>query len=151
MKQTRRVRVLVVADAINALADLLAVLDGECEVALAAGSQEALEELERFQPLVVFCDLRMQGGDRLGKTARARGNTAHFVNLTEFSSEEAATASMKAGADYVLPQPVRIDSALLVLQRILDADALQREVAMLRERIDRRVSVGNALGKQSAS
>jgi two-component system NtrC family response regulator/two-component system response regulator HydG len=146
-------RILIVDDEVNALVALRSILTEEgYEVDEAVDGEEALERIASFRPALVLSDVRMPklDGVQLLKASRAAGHPAHFVMMTAFATIEMAVEAMKAGAENFLPKPINVDAALMVIKRTLEAGALEREAAMLRERVQSRFRLSNMVGEAPA-
>jgi two-component system NtrC family response regulator/two-component system response regulator HydG len=145
-----RARVLVVDDEANARTALRDILRDEgYEVAEAGDGEQALQEAEAFAPAVILADLRMpklDGLDLLGRL-RERGSTAKIVVMTAHGSVSTAVRAMKLGADDYLTKPLDADELLVVLGKVLDRRALEREAENLRERAGERASFDRIVGR----
>ena len=87
---------------------------------LSAGDgQRALELLESEEPGLVLLDLEMP-------------------RMTAHGTIERAVEAMKRGAFDFLTKPLDVDQLTLVMQKVLEREALKRHVAVLREEIESR-------------
>jgi two-component system NtrC family response regulator/two-component system response regulator HydG len=145
-----RVRVLVVDDEENALGALADILRDEgYEVATTKDGEEALAAADSFAPAVVLADLRMpkMDGLELMEKLRERGSEAKVVVMTAHGSVATAVKAMKMGAADYLTKPLDADELLVVLRKVLDHSALEREAENLRELASERVSFERLVGR----
>ena len=107
-----------------------------------ANGKEALSHVEAGGVDVVLTDLRMPGlsGLDILKQARALNPRIDFVLLTAFGTIETAVDAIKSGAYDFLLKPVDPDSLERTLERLLEKQALSREVDALRLRLKERLS-----------
>jgi PAS domain S-box-containing protein len=119
-----RQRVLVVddnRDAAASLAELVRMLGHE--VALAHDGVEALEQVERWLPDLVFLDLGMprMGGLEVARRLRERGadRQPRLIALTGWGQEADRARTREAGFDHHAVKPVDLPT----LRRLLLADA----------------------------
>jgi DNA-binding NtrC family response regulator len=146
---SRTGRVLVVDDEVNARTALAELLRDEgYEVEMAADAFKALGKVEAFAPHVVVTDLKMPGMDgiELVKKLRAEEDPAAVVVMTAFGAVETAVNAMRAGAADYLTKPLDFDELLLVLDKVLETEALRRETRQLRARVRDRVAPNNIIG-----
>ncbi|MEB3831084.1 ATP-binding response regulator [Phormidium sp. CCY1219] len=108
-------RVLVVDDEIDAR-DLLALLLEEygAQVRAVGSVAEAKAELERFDPMVLVCDIGMplENGYDLIRFVREEGNPIPAIALTAYARFEDVSEALAAGFQVHLPKP--LDAARLV-------------------------------------
>jgi two-component system response regulator HydG len=146
---TRQGRILVVDDEVNARTALAELLrDEDYEVETAADAFKALGKFESFSPHVVVTDLKMPGMDgiELIKKLRAQDESIGVIVMTAFGAVASAIDAMRAGAAEYLTKPVNFDELLVVLTKVLEQQALQREARQLRARVRDRVAPGNIVG-----
>ncbi|MCA9714135.1 MAG: sigma-54-dependent Fis family transcriptional regulator [Myxococcales bacterium] len=132
----RTIRVLVVDDepaARSAISEMLE--DEDYAVRSAANGERALEQAEDWEPDVLITDVKMPtlGGIELMERLRTRFPDMAVVIMTAFGSVEGAVKAMHLGADDYLSKPVHFPQLLVVLRRVLQHRALQREARSLRE------------------
>ncbi|MBX5482838.1 MAG: sigma-54-dependent Fis family transcriptional regulator [Myxococcaceae bacterium] len=148
--ETRKTRVLVVDDEVNARRGLATLLgeDG-FEVQEAGDGEEGLDKLHAFSPDVVLCDVRMPKMDGLQLLRRAREERldAAFVMVTAFGSIETAVEAMRAGAENYVVKPVDAAAVTVLIQKVLEKQALRREAASLRARVQERFRFHNIVGE----
>src|SRR6478735_102731 len=144
-----RGRILVVDDEVNARTALAELLRDEgFDVETAADAFKALGKYESFTPHVVVTDLKMPGMDgiELVKKIRAMEDPAAVVVMTAFGAVSSAVDAMRAGAAEYLTKPLNFDELLVVLDRVLEQQALRREARQLRARVRDRVAPNNIVG-----
>ncbi|MBI5647016.1 MAG: sigma-54-dependent Fis family transcriptional regulator [Ignavibacteriae bacterium] len=101
---------------------------------------------------VVITDVQMPGmsGLELFGHIRQQMPEAVVIMITGFGSVTAAVQAMKEGAFDYISKPFNYDEFLVVLQKAVRQHLLQREVEVLRERVQRRYSFGNIIGHSDA-
>ncbi|HUJ60174.1 MAG TPA: sigma-54 dependent transcriptional regulator [Kofleriaceae bacterium] len=142
-------RILVVDDEVNARTALVELLRDEgFEVETAADAFKGLGKLEAFAPHVVITDLKMPGMDGLELIAKIRSghDGIDVIMMTAFGEVESAVAAMRAGASDYLTKPINVDELLVVLDRVLEHQQLERETRQLRVRVRDRVAPNNLVG-----
>jgi DNA-binding NtrC family response regulator len=130
----------------TALAELLR--DEGYEVETAADAFKALGKFESFTPHVVVTDLKMPGMDgiELVKKLREREDSPAIVVMTAFGAVQTAVDAMRAGASDYLTKPLDFEELLVVLDKVLETEALRRETRHLRARVRDRVAPNNIIG-----
>ena len=129
-------RVLVVDDEPAARSAIGEMLEDEgFEVRIAADGEKALGQVDAWVPEVLITDVKMPivGGIELMKRLRERFPDVAVVIMTAFGSVEGAVKAMRLGADDYLSKPVHFPQLLVVLRRVLQHRALQKEARALRE------------------
>jgi DNA-binding NtrC family response regulator len=142
-------RILVVDDEVNARSALAELLRDEgYDVETAADAFKALGKYESFSPHVVVTDLKMPGMDgiELVQKLRAAEDAPAIVVMTAFGAVQSAVAAMRAGAADYLTKPLDFDELLVVLDKVFETQALQRETRQLRARVRDRVAPNNIVG-----
>ena len=115
-------RVLIVDDNTDAAASLALLLAMEdYEVHTAADGQDAVEQVQRFEPQIIFMDLAMPRLDGMEAARRIRtlpqGERVRIVALTGWGQEADRQRTRDAGMDHHLIKPVSFD----VLRGVLEA------------------------------
>jgi NtrC-family two-component system response regulator AlgB len=106
-------------------------------VETAADAAAALGVLEGLEADVVLSDVRMAGMDGLAllREIRRRRPEAVVVLMTAFGTVSEAVEAMRAGAyDYLL-KPFSLDQVGLLLERVLEVQALRRDNRRLRHAV----------------
>jgi DNA-binding NtrC family response regulator len=142
-------RILVVDDEVNARTALAELLRDEgYDVETAADAFKALGKYEDFAPHVVLTDLKMPGMDgiELVKKIRSFEDPAAVVVMTAFGAVQSALDAMRAGAVEYLTKPLNFDELRVVIEKVLDHQALEREARGLRQRVRERTAPSNIIG-----
>ena len=121
-------RVLVVDDNSDAATSLAMLLEMEnCEVRTAADGEEALAQVEAFQPELIFMDLAMPRLDGVAATQRIRAlpqcQRVRIVALTGWGQATDRQRTRAAGMDHHLIKPVSLDDLRSVLAAAGEARA----------------------------
>ena len=127
LRRRRQPRVLAVDDDETARRNLVLALAREgCEVVTAAGSREALEQLETREFDVLLTDLHLGQSDgmELLERTRARWPDTRVVVITGYASIPSAVEAVKKGAFQYLAKPFAIDELRSIVRRALDGRAL---------------------------
>jgi len=85
-------------------------------------------------------------GIELVKKIRSGDDPAAVVVMTAFGAVSSAVDAMRAGAAEYLTKPLNFDELLVVLDKVLEHQALRRETRQLRERVRDRVAPKNIVG-----
>jgi len=101
------------------------------DVAVAQDGRAAITAIER-QPsryAVILTDLHMPGADGFDvlKTARAANPSAYVVMMTGYATLDSALRAVREGAYDYLPKPFSLGQLDVVLTRVRDRMALERE------------------------
>ncbi len=147
-------RILVVEDEHAIRLALQGLLRREgFEVQLASSGAEAIEKLREEPYDVVITDLalgRGASGMDVLRAAKSERSETGVVMITAHGSEKIAVEAMKAGADDYVPKPFDNDELRVVVARSLERHRLEREVRMLRERVEREYGFGQLIGSGPA-
>jgi len=125
-ERARSRRALVVDDSLSARRAMAQVLnDSGFEVSTARDGMEAVEELERTRPDILFVDLEMprMNGIELTSHVRARPDTANvpIVMITSRSTEKHRAQARTAGVNMYLTKPFDADALLEQAEKLLEA------------------------------
>lgn len=101
------------------------------EVTVAQDGRAAITAIDR-QPsryAVILTDLHMPGADgfEVLKTARAANPSAYVVMMTGYATLDSALRAVREGAYDYLPKPFSLGQLDVVLTRVRDRMALERE------------------------
>jgi chemosensory pili system protein ChpA (sensor histidine kinase/response regulator) len=126
MERARSRRALVVDDSLSARRAMAQVLsDSGFEVSTARDGMEAVEELEKTRPDILFVDLEMprMNGIELTSHVRSRADTAHvpIVMITSRSTEKHRAQARTAGVNAYLTKPFDADDLLEQAERLMEA------------------------------
>ncbi len=111
---------------------------------LAAASDPGVE--------LVLLDVRLPGQDGLVllREIRKRRPDLPVIMMTAYGTLQVAVEAMKLGAYDYIGKPFDTDEVLLVVQKALEAQALAREVALLRQTVEGSVDLGGIVGGSPA-
>jgi DNA-binding NtrC family response regulator len=146
-------RILVVDDEENMVHFLTKLLrGGGFEVEAARTGEEALARLRAGSFELVLTDLRLPDGDGIDvlKAARELHPETVVVLITAYGTIGSAIEAMRAGAYDYVTKPFRAGEILQVVEKALERVRLRREVARLRQAIERRFGLANLVGKSPA-
>lgn len=108
------------------------------DVETAMSGAEAIRLIEKSSPHLVITDLRMEdmSGIDLMRKVRARDQEIDFILLTAYATVENAVQAMKEGAFEYLEKPLKDpDELLLVVDRVLERQAHNREKTIWTDRL----------------
>lgn len=110
------------------------------EVATAHDAAGALNEVSRFEPEIVLCDIQLPGtsGLQLLKKIEEVRPGVSVVMITAYATVESAIAAFHSGARDYLIKPVQFDDLTARLEHILQFRQISRENAVLKRKINRR-------------
>jgi two-component system response regulator PilR (NtrC family) len=121
-------------------------------VVAADDPQVALKTLAA-QPIdLVVTDLKMPGpmdGIGLLEETKRRHPEVQVVMMTAFASTETAIAAIKKGAYDYLTKPFKVDEIQVVVERALEKQALVRDNATLREKVQDAYKLASLLGRSA--
>jgi DNA-binding NtrC family response regulator len=146
---THKGRILVVDDQTNARTALSELLRGAgFDVEMAADAFKALGKYAVFGPHVVITDLRMPGMSGIELVARIRAleDPASVIVMTAFGTVETAIEAIRAGASEYVTKPLNFDELLVMIDKVLESQALRREADRLRQRMRERLAPNNLIG-----
>ena len=149
----RQGRILVVDDEVNARTALAELLRDEgFEVETAADAFKALGKYDAFSPHLVLTDLKMPGMDgiELVRKIQAMEDPAAMVVMTAFGAVQSAVEAMRAGAVEYLTKPLNFEELLVVVDRVLETQALKAETRRLRQRLRDKLAPRNIVGSSPA-
>jgi two-component system nitrogen regulation response regulator NtrX len=129
-------RILVIDDeaAIRDMMRMILEYEGyDCLVA--ATGQEALGQMERATPDLVFLDIKMPGMDGLEVLSRIRGldEGVPVVMISGHATISDAVAATKLGAFDFIEKPLASERVLVTVRNAIDASRLKTEVGRLRQ------------------
>ncbi|MFM9148833.1 MAG: sigma-54-dependent transcriptional regulator, partial [Verrucomicrobiota bacterium] len=148
MKQT----VLIVDDEKHIREGLRAAFEDKYETFVAKDAAEAARLMQDVPPDAVLTDLRMAGEDGMAVIERALRLPGRpvCIMMTAYGDVETAVNAMSRGAYWFLQKPVDLRQVEILLERGLRARSAEKEVDVLRARLDRKVSLGEAIGSAAA-
>jgi len=144
--------VLIVDDEKHTREGLRAALEDKYETFVAKDAAEAARVMQDVPPDAVLTDLRMAGEDGMAVIDRALKLSPQPVCLmmTAYGDVETAVQAMSRGAYWFLQKPVDLRQVELLLERGLKARATEKEVVILKTRLDRKFSLGEVVGSSAA-
>jgi len=103
------------------------------EVVTAASGEEAVSQVESWEPEVVLLDLRLPGMDGLEtlKAIRARSGSIEVVMLTGHGSIDSAIEAIRCGAFDYVTKPCPLDEIQMRVQRAIERRALRQRTTLL--------------------
>ena len=146
-------RVLVVDDEENIRLVLRTLLKKHgYQVETAESAEDALAQLESFDPDFVLADVRMSGmtGLELSSELKARSSLATVILMSAYGSVDLAIEAMKAGAYDYISKPFKQDEVLLALTKAEERESLRRENRALKQAIRKEQTFHGILGKSDA-
>ena len=143
-------RILVVDDEANirsALAKLLSKFGHSVESAGTA--QEALQLLQPGRYRVVLTDLRMPGADGLSllRQIKAADRSIEVIVMTAYGTVDTAVEAMREGAYDYIEKPVNQERLPILIDRVLEKQALADDNSRLRETVKIQDEFGGLIGK----
>jgi len=144
--------VLIVDDEKHTRDGLRAALEDKYETFVATDAAEAARLMQDVPPDAVLTDLRMAGEDGMAVIDRALKLSPQPVCLmmTAYGDVETAVQAMSRGAYWFMQKPVDLRQVELLLERGLKARATEKEVTVLKTRLDRKFSLGEVVGSSAA-
>jgi len=135
-------KILVVDDDASFRRLLVTALRQDHVLAEAASGEEAIEQLDAFEPAVVFLDVMMPGIDGYETCSRIKshpaGSRAQVVMVSAHSSRAEQLRGYEAGADDYLVKPVDLQELRSRLRLHLHLREAMGNVAAIREEIESR-------------
>ena len=131
---------ILVVDDEDDIRDLVAGLleDEGYETRSAATSHDALEEVAKRRPALVFLDIWLQGSDMDGLGVLHELKKLHeglpVIMISGHGNIETAVSAIQRGAYDYIEKPFKMDRLLQVTERALEVSKLRSEVEELRQR-----------------
>jgi DNA-binding NtrC family response regulator len=134
---TPRGTVLVVDDEPSVRASVRTILEGTCRILEAEDGVEAMELLRSHDVDLVMLDQRMPGETGLDVLQRVKAfdSTIVVVLVTAVHEVRTAVEALKRGAYDYLTKPFDVDDIAMLVNRVLEKRALEREVLCLRSEL----------------
>jgi DNA-binding NtrC family response regulator len=131
---SRRGTVLVVDDEEGVRASIRVILEGTCEVLEANTGADALELLRTREVDLVMLDQRMPGEPGIDVLPRVKAADPSTVVVLATAVHDVRTAveALKRGAYDYITKPFDVDDILMLVERVLEKRALERQVLCLR-------------------
>jgi signal transduction histidine kinase len=153
-----RANILVVDDEAGPRESLRMILKDAHDVRTASSGQEALREIERQPPDLVFLDLRMPGmsGVEVLKAIKSSHPEVEVAIVTAYAAVESARVAIQCGAIDYLTKPYAtedveriVEKALRARRRRHETDLLVGQLSKLTEAIARRPYLLDTEGSSS--
>ena len=143
-------RILVVDDEANirnALAKVLSKLGHKVESA--GNAQEALQLLQPGRYRVVLTDLKMPGVDGLSllRQIKVADNSVEVIVMTAYGTVDTAVEAMRDGAYDYIEKPINQERLPILIDRVLERQALAEDNSRLREAVKTQEEFGGMIGK----
>jgi two-component system response regulator AtoC len=108
------------------------------ETVTAKTGSEAVEKARQVMPDLVLLDLKLPDMDGLEVLQKIKEIFPEIciVMITAFGDIETAVSAMKAGAYDFVSKPINLDQLLMVIQKGLESERLNREVLQLKRQMD---------------
>lgn len=144
--------VLIVDDEKHTREGMRAALEDKYETFVAKDAAEAARLMQDITPDAVLTDLRMAGEDGLAVIDRALKLSPQPVcmMMTAYGDVETAVQAMSRGAYWFLQKPIDLRQVEILLERGLKARANEKEVTVLKTRLDRKFALGEVIGSSAA-
>jgi len=146
-------RIVVVDDEAEMVALLEEVLaDQGYHVDSYTDSGAALDSILESPPALVLTDLRMGRVDGMTLLTEVKEHTPHVpvILITAFGSIDLAVEATRMGAYHFVTKPFRLKEVLLIVDRALHHNDIQRENERLRREVEGRYRFGEIIGKSRA-
>src|SRR5712692_6954085 len=111
------------------------------EVSRATTAEEGFEAFGRLRPDVVILDLHLPDLDGLEVLERLRSQGGSVILLTGQGDIETAVRAMQLGAEHFVTKPVDLNHLAAATARVCAKVRLMRQNALLREALDRLLSI----------
>jgi DNA-binding NtrC family response regulator len=131
---SRRGTVLVVDDEEGVRASIRVILEDTCEVLEATTGADALDVLRTREVDLVMLDQRMPGEPGIDVLPRVKAADPSTVVVLATAVHDVRTAveALKRGAYDYITKPFDVDDILMLVERVLEKRALERQVLCLR-------------------
>lgn len=97
--------------------------------------EQADREMRQHEPDLIISDVRLPDGDCLSRLELG-GEAPPVIVLTAFGTVKSAVEAMRAGAADYLTKPVSGDELLLIVQRVLETEALRADHRFCKSRLE---------------
>ncbi len=121
-------------------------------VAQAENGEEALEKIDRINPDLVICDIRMPrlNGIEMLRRAKERASELPVIIMTAYGEVKTAVEAMKLGAENYITKPLDMDELSILVGRAIEKRSLIRENIQLREELDGKFRSSNFIGQSDS-
>ena len=144
--------ILIVDDEKNTRDGLRTALDSDFDVYVAADANGAVKTMETMPIDVLLTDLRLGGDDGMTLIGRALElpKPPICIMMTAYGSVDSAVEAMKKGAYDFVTKPVNIDRLEMLVRRALKDRATRQENKVLRERVEKQLTIEGMIGRSPA-
>jgi len=144
--------ILIVDDEKNTRDGLRNALDSDFDVYVAADANGAVKTMETMPIDVLLTDLRLGGDDGMTLIGRALElpKPPICIMMTAYGSVDSAVEAMKKGAYDFVTKPVNIDRLEMLVRRALKDRATRQENKVLRERVEKQLTIEGMIGRSPA-
>jgi DNA-binding NtrC family response regulator len=144
--------ILIVDDEKNTRDGLRNALDSDFDVYVAADANGAVQTMETMPIDVLLTDLRLGGEDGMTLIGRALAlpKPPICIMMTAYGSVDTAVEAMKKGAYDFVTKPVNIDRLEILIRRALKDRATRQENKVLRERVEKQLTIEGMIGRSPA-
>lgn len=124
-------------------------MDADFDVYVAADADGAMTTMESMPVDVLLTDLRLGGEDGMALIGRALQlpKPPICIMMTAYGSVDTAVEAMKKGVYDFVTKPVNIDRLEILIKRALKDRAARQENKVLRERVEKQLTIGGMIGR----
>jgi DNA-binding NtrC family response regulator len=128
------------------------LIDSGYDAEVAGSGEQALEQLERVRPDVIFADVRLPGmnGIELLRRIREFDPAVPVIMMTAYGTIEGAVEAVKLGAFDYLKKPVDLDELKLLTDRARESARLKQELSYYRRRGTPEIRFAEIIGQSPA-
>ncbi len=145
-------KILIVDDEKNMRLILSKILkNAGYEIYQAESGKQALKEVKKSSPDLVLLDLKLPdiNGIEVLEKIKQHDNFIIVIMLTAYGDLKNAVEAMKLGAYDYLKKPFDNEEMILVIEKALENLRLSREVKLLRDRLDEKISIKEMMGESA--
>ena len=145
-------KILIVDDEKNMRMILSKILkNAGYEIYQAESGKQALREVKKSSPDLVLLDLKLPdiNGIEVLEKIKQHDNSIIVIMLTAYGDIKNAVEAMKLGAYDYLKKPFDNEEMILVIEKALENLRLSREVKLLRDRLDEKISIKEMMGESA--
>ena len=136
--RTKKKKLLLIDDEENMLHMLSAYMKKQgYEIATASGGDEGVEQVDRFRPDLILCDLQMPGMDGLAFLVSMGEQLKDMpvIMMSAYATVDTAVQAMREGAYDFITKPFKMDEINCILQRAEEFITLKKENIQLKNRV----------------
>jgi len=128
------------------------LIDSGYDAEVAGSGEQALEQIERLRPDVIFADVRLPGmnGIELLRRIREFDPAVPVIMMTAYGTIEGAVEAVKLGAFDYLKKPVDLDELKLLTDRARESSRLKQELSYYRRRGTPELRFAEIIGQSPA-